>query len=409
MSDSKFILTFATIIAALVCVIKFGGQKQIKENWGWTMTPMQAKVERVYLKPGIGLEGLPGNYQTALKRRPEQGVGRGDIYMIPGTYQSQLSPRNSGQVDYGAHLRYNMPDRKWQGVDTRNPLRPMVPPVPPALAQAQQLEAAQKQSQLFPGETVLQEPYGARASAYGGIHGGVQAVEEGYGCGMGAVEEGYGMTRGFNPNQGHNTASTVESYCGSCGGGYGCRGCGAVGCRKGGGGPPAHPLSAPATTKLMTADYAAPSFKQSVSEHETTPTTSLLPVGDMTMMNSFGEIEQPIVYDQLIFAQQRSRLYGQGDPIRGDLPIIPCKNEWFRPSVHPQIDLRDGAMFVMGGVDNGTTKELVELQNAAVGGVSNAFSTASGVNFAIEKSSYLTSGADLEVETGQFAEVTAFP
>ncbi len=33
----------------------------------------------------------------------------GDIYTIPGTYQALLQPKQSGMVDYGAFIRYNMP------------------------------------------------------------------------------------------------------------------------------------------------------------------------------------------------------------------------------------------------------------------------------------------------------------
>lgn len=67
-------------------------------------------------------------------------------------------------------------------------------------------------------------------------------------------------------------------------------------------------------------------------------------------------------YDRLIVAQKKSRLYGLGDPIRGDLPIAPVQSDWFRPSVYPNIDLRQGAMTVIAGHDNSTAKELRSLQ-----------------------------------------------
>lgn len=78
------------------------------------------------------------------------------------------------------------------------------------------------------------------------------------------------------------------------------------------------------------------------------------------------------VYDRLIFANQKSRLYGQGDPIRGDIGcIVPIKDQWFRPSVRPNIDLRAGALSIMGGIDNSTPRELRALQNIYSAGVSN--------------------------------------
>lgn len=78
------------------------------------------------------------------------------------------------------------------------------------------------------------------------------------------------------------------------------------------------------------------------------------------------------VYDRLIFSNQKSRLYGQGDPIRGDIGcIVPIKDAWFRPSVRPNIDLRAGALSVMGGIDNDTPRELRALQNIYSAGISN--------------------------------------
>lgn len=83
------------------------------------------------------------------------------------------------------------------------------------------------------------------------------------------------------------------------------------------------------------------------------------------------------VYDRLIFANQKSRLRGEGDPIRGDVGcIVPIKDAWFRPSVRPNIDLRVGALSIMGGIDNDTPKELRALQNLYSAGVSNVKSDA---------------------------------
>ena len=78
-----------------------------------------------------------------------------------------------------------------------------------------------------------------------------------------------------------------------------------------------------------------------------------------------------VVYDRLVYANSKSKLYGQGDPIRGDVGcIVPIKDQWFRPSVRPNIDLRAGAMTIMGGIDNETPKELRALQNIYSAGVS---------------------------------------
>jgi hypothetical protein len=114
--------------------------------------------------------------------------------------------------------------------------------------------------------------------------------------------------------------------------------------------------------------------------------TSMLPVGNMTTINASGEVVQPVVYDRFVYANRNSRLRSQGDPIRGDLPIVPCAAEWFRPSVHPQLDLQEGAMNVLGGWGNDTTRNLSELIATASAGTST---TVAGVNLANEVSTGL--------------------
>ena len=83
-----------------------------------------------------------------------------------------------------------------------------------------------------------------------------------------------------------------------------------------------------------------------------------------------GEI-QPVIYDRFIYANKKSRLYSQGDSIRGDLPIIPAQGNWFVPSVTPHIDLRDGALNVMGGQFNETSSDLSSMKYNLTLGVDN--------------------------------------
>lgn len=115
------------------------------------------------------------------------------------------------------------------------------------------------------------------------------------------------------------------------------------------------------------------------------------------------------VYDRLIFANQKSRLYGQGDPIRGDIGcIVPIKDQWFRPSVRPNIDLRAGALSVMGGIDNETPRELRALQNIYSAGVSNLQSDAyaNTVNPTLAQKSMSISGP---FAAQQDINISAFP
>lgn len=106
--------------------------------------------------------------------------------------------------------------------------------------------------------------------------------------------------------------------------------------------------------------------KQSVYDPTEYPDVqSMIPAGTL---NSLGESCEPIVYDRYIFANRNSRLRSQGDPIRGDLPIVPANTGWFRPSAHPQIDLQQGALNVIAGVSNETTQQMNQLISASSGG-----------------------------------------
>lgn len=127
--------------------------------------------------------------------------------------------------------------------------------------------------------------------------------------------------------------------------------------------------------------------------------SATLPVGDMTTLNSAGETVQPIVYDRYIYANRNSRLRSQGDPIRGDLPIVPHASEWFRPSVHPSIDLHEGAMNVLGGHQNETSNSLSELIYTASG---NANTMIGGVNMSNQLSGSMSAA-------GRDVAITAFP
>lgn len=184
-----------------------------------------------------------------------------------------------------------------------------------------------------------------------------------------------------------NFTDTVENY--------GCSSCN-VSCR-----PVNHDSPTGASSYSMKGDYSNGNYNEvldtAYQSMEYPSATDMMPVGDMTTVNALGETVQPIVYDRFIYANRNSRLRAQGDPIRGDLPIVPCSAEWFRPSVHPNIDLHEGAMNVLGGVDNSTTQALADLIYATSGD-----STIAGVNMSSMR----------DTETGQAmsnVQVTAYP
>jgi hypothetical protein len=130
----------------------------------------------------------------------------------------------------------------------------------------------------------------------------------------------------------------------------------------------------------LTADYASGNYNEMLNQAYKSAGTEIvseLPVGDMTTVNADGVEAQPVIFDRYMFANRNSRLRSQGDPFRGDLPIIPAATGWFRPSVIPNVDLQLGAMNVMGGVNNETANNLARMVNAASGGEMTAIG---GVN-----------------------------
>ena len=97
--------------------------------------------------------------------------------------------------------------------------------------------------------------------------------------------------------------------------------------------------------------------------------SSLIPVGDMTTPDSLGQETQSINFDRMIYAnRQNNRLRSQGDKLRGDLAIVPNRGQWFNVSVNPQIDSEPGAMNVMAGFDNSSSKNQAALSAIYSGG-----------------------------------------
>ena len=160
-------------------------------------------------------------------------------------------------------------------------------------------------------------------------------------------------------------------------------------CRPGGFGRDYH-YGAPITD----IDYASGNYNElrdKAYEGSGEVITSSLPVGDMTSMSVEGDVEQPIVYDRYIYANRNSRLRSQGDPIRGDLPIIPDSNDnqWFKVSVAPSVDLQFGAMNVIGGTDNETANALAQMVYASSGGAQD---TVNGISLSSQTTGTLAMG-----------------
>ena len=118
--------------------------------------------------------------------------------------------------------------------------------------------------------------------------------------------------------------------------------------------------------------------------------------------------QNPIVFDRLIFSNKKSKLRGLGDPIRGDLPIVPDLNfttGWFRPPVRPALDLNTGALGVIGGMQGG--EPVAKLALADSGGVSTSQSGVSYQSPINVGNQFVLKGAG--VPKAEAVSLTSFP
>jgi hypothetical protein len=137
------------------------------------------------------------------------------------------------------------------------------------------------------------------------------------------------------------------------------------------------------------------------------PTSKVQTLDTATFMSPNGEMKQPIIYDRFIYANRNSRLRGMGDPIRGDLPIVPITGNWFVPSgafEGPNVVLQQGAMNVMGGVNNETNNQLANLIYNSSGGAETAIG---GVDMANTNMSHTVYGAASAAQGD--IQISAFP
>lgn len=250
----------------------------------------------------VGLDNLTYKVERVEAASPEEAA-EGSFYSVPGTYQGILSPRFSN-LDYGAHLRSNMPSYEHQG----SPKDPLFQSGNPYLA-----ENFDGNYQVPMMSHDVPDQYKSQQS----------------------VHSSNALSYGVELDGGHNVHSGI----------------------------PVRALNA-------------------AGQEEST-----------------ADDDQPIVYDRLIYANKKNRNLAAADVIRGDLPIVPDQGGWFRPSVSPHLDLKQGAMTIIGGQGNETSHALSRLIYDSSAGKQN--STFSGIATTQMSTSRSSRGHDLQV--------TAFP
>jgi hypothetical protein len=356
---NKVILT--GIIIALTSVAVVAMNSHSKE--GFWMTPSRTwKVDKMFKDPSTQ-----------------------DFFSTPN-FQSILSPRFSN-VDYGPDLRTQFPSYNRVGVPN-DPLFESSMPSDP-------LDYAIAKNKMTGGNTYNSKFEGDARRAYADAFGSPRSGAE-----LSSVPGNPYGTVSFREN--FNSTESPRGFQTS----------------KSIGGPaipldPHNPYSASFAGGPEGTSYANGNYNQVLNEIvqagavDGWPTSTVAELDSATFMTQDGEMKQPIIYDRYIYSNRNSRLRCQGDPIRGDLPIVPISGSWFIPSgayEGPNIVLQQGAMNVMGGVNNETNNQLANLIYNSSGGAETAIG---GIDMAQTSMNHNVYGA-ASAALGD-VKMTAFP
>lgn len=334
MSSGKFLLGIAGVLLTALALTKLdigNNNEKIKENF-WNGIQFTAGAMPAVQLPNGQVSAIGGNYMA-----PDM-MGSGKFVSTPA-FQAVLSPRFSN-VQYGANIKYNMPDRENLGV-------PCEPLTFGSMAQENYLRQR--------AEPVIQNSQNNRQ------------FQESFQPAFPSVRDNREMRE------------TKENYdCANCGTGQ-CGGSPAQ-CGKGGYGL-GHKV---AGGYELPSGYAAGNYWD---VYDSLPGDKImggeLPVGTMSTMDSAGNLNQVVMVQHIMPMNNKasSRLRSQGDPIRGDLAIVPCQSGWF--SVYPNIarDVQEGAMNVLAGAGGGG-ESYNKLMNLLVNASGGASTTLGGVDLA---------------------------
>lgn len=339
----------ATLGAALLMVVSAskGGSKE----GFWGLPSRTWKVERVLMnRPDVSTYEASGGHVRS-------GSKRADFYQTPN-FQSIIPPRFSN-VNYGANIRTKLPPYSAMGVPA-DPLNKKYTPHNAAGGPLVVSKDPVRNRNMHPRLQKKPPPHPIREDYQEVAHGPAKIA------GNQSMAETPMAAHAAQSRPGYQTMAQQDDH-----------------------------AAAPDVSNYTNGNYqeVAQSFKSAYSGGSPDP-GSMIEVDQITQINADGELTTPVVYDRYIFSNRNSRLRAQGDPIRGDLPVIPLQSDWFRPSVHPHIDLQAGAFNVMGGYDNETAKATANLiymssgrADTTIGGVD-----LSQVNMANQTFSSLSNG-----------------
>lgn len=302
MLSGKFLITLLGIIAAIFAVCKTDFGQGVTENF--LMYPITTTAVPQAMAPNGSVTAYGGNYIDA-----KAMMGSGKFVSVP-SFQGVLSPRFSN-VQYGANIKYNMPDRENLGT----PCEP--------LTFGDMVQENYQQAPKPSPKTV--ENYGC---------GTGQSTAS---CGKGGYGLGHAVAGGYELPTGYTNGNYSDVY------------------------------------NTLTYDgQEAPVVSQPCTD---SPVSNAdLPVGTMTTMDAAGNAQQFVMFNRLMNVSMKGRNRGAGDPIRGDLAITPCQSGWFSVYPTINADLQPGAMNVLAGAGAGESNaKLMDLLVSASGGARTTF------------------------------------
>ena len=290
LNDGKILATILATIISILAVWNSNSSELIEPFQGMPQRAVNFESVAVY----------PDGSEVAISNQDQMRLAQfRNMYQVPGTFQSNISPRFDGTNNYGAYLRDNLPYNQVLAVPN-DPLN----------------RSSENYTPKF-DESMFIQP---------------------------------GKKENFVNYQNKNDRPSNDPMM------FSKLGQGAV----------------------LPPDYALNSYKKAKESLPVNNVTSELPVPDMTVMNSENNGESNVyIIDRPFYSNLKSRLASRGDYIRGDVPPI-CdegagSQGWFQVSKKPNLDLNQGAMFVMGGVNNETANELYALQNTYSKGSRSGF------------------------------------
>lgn len=308
------------------------------------------------------VEGFAGlNYPLTF--RPEGVVKSAmgpNFYSVPGTYQAALSPRFSN-IGYGANINYNLPANKYLATPS-NPLSyAKEVEQDPALAQR---FAQIKQSAPPLRENFCMEPQAGYDGPPPNFKFGNQ--NESDLPPLPQLQNPYSTQ--FQPQ----LKQLKENFT-------------PVRCNRGGMSQAEFVSDQPYFSGYTTPpDFTTTNYKEEQDKLCGATFTDTVPSGSIEMRSSDGTVEQPIVYDRFIFANQRSRLQGLGDRLRGDLAILPNNTGWFQVAANPTVMLTNSALGVVSGFGE-TARELTALKTGLMMDTQNTFGTMGNIDNSVQK------------------------